>query len=173
MILLKYMDRFKKFLALELKDKKLIIEVFLLTGIFRLIILYVPFNKIKSYIGDLNTETNYYENQESYIEAAKVSRVIRMVYNKTPWQSKCLVQSLTAQYLLSKRHINTTLYLGVSKESIINSNRSINKNTLNNKLDKLIAHSWIRCGKYIVTGGNVLNYAVVAKFSKTYNNYAK
>ena len=68
----------------------------------------------------------------------------------TPWESLCLVQSMTVQSMLNRRNISSTLYLGVNKDSN----------------EKMVAHSWIRCGKMYVTGGDGSSYATVAKFCK-------
>ncbi|MEG0711156.1 MAG: lasso peptide biosynthesis B2 protein, partial [Niameybacter sp.] len=68
----------------------------------------------------------------------------------TPWESKCLVQAMVAQYLLKRRRIATTLYLGVAKGSE----------------GELKAHAWLRCGQMIVTGdGARRDYKEVARFA--------
>lgn len=122
-----------------------------------MMMLYVPFKILKSHMGKLNLESAESEDETVYRQASRIAWAIRTTVKYTPWQSKCLVQSLTAQYLLTKKHIASTLYLGVSKEEMLNHN---------NKSTDLIAHSWIRCGNYFVTGGNGNHFAVVAKFSK-------
>ena len=156
-ILSKCVRKLKRLNSFDLWDKILLIRVFLLTGIFRMIMLYVPFNKLKSHMGTLNLESAENEDESVYVQVSRIAWAIRTIVKYTPWQSKCLVQSLTAQYLITKKHIACTLYLGVSKEKILNSD---------SKSTDLIAHSWIRCGNYFVTGGNGNNFAVVAKFSK-------
>ena len=51
---------------------------------------------------------------------------------------------------IKEKEISTTLYLGVKKDSDNN----------------MLAHAWLRCGDYYVTGGaNKEGYAVVAKFA--------
>jgi hypothetical protein len=54
---------------------------------------------------------------------------------------------MTARKLLMKKHISSTLYLGVGKDN-----------------DQMIAHAWLRCGNMYVTGGDGKNYSMVAKF---------
>ena len=82
--------------------------------------------------------------------AKKISWIVTTIAKYTPWESKCLVQALTAQKMLKKQGVSTTLYLGVKKDN-------------NNQM---LAHAWIRCGDYFVTGGgNRHGYAVVAKFA--------
>ncbi|WP_347564428.1 lasso peptide biosynthesis B2 protein [Clostridium sp. SM-530-WT-3G] len=133
------------------------IKVYIITGVFRACILYFPFNKLKNYMGNKNEESKRNITKNEYNEAVRIAMTIKRVVKYTPWESKCLVQSLTAQYFLNKKHISSTLYLGLSREEILNPDR---------KSTELIAHSWIRCGDYFVTGGNGQGFAVVAKFCK-------
>lgn len=52
--------------------------------------------------------------------------------------------------MLKEKDVSRTIYLGVKKDE---------NNTM-------LAHAWIRCGKYVVTGGaNKCEYTVVAKFT--------
>ena len=57
--------------------------------------------------------------------------------------------SATARKILKKRGVHTTLYLGVGKK----------------EGEKMIAHAWLRCGSFYVTGGTGEEFAMVAKFS--------
>ena len=84
-----------------------------------------------------------------YKIASHISWVVTLISSKTPWESKCLVQALTAQRMLKSKGISTTIYLGVRKEG-----------------NEMKAHAWLRCGEYYVTGGAIREqYTVVAKFA--------
>ena len=85
--------------------------------------------------------------RDTYRYAKKVGYCVNQICEKTSWESKCLVRALTAQTLLKKKGIHTTMYLGCKMED-----------------GKMVAHAWIRCGKMYVTGGNGDGYAVVDKF---------
>ena len=85
---------------------------------------------------------------ENYRYARELSYCVNQVCGKT--KDKCLVRALTAQKLMSKKKIKTTLYLGCKPDE-------------NGKID---AHAWLRCGEVYVTGGNGEGYAVVAYFLK-------
>lgn len=160
--LLLFVKRCKTFLSFNLFDKFLIIKVFFLTGLIRLIILSIPFKRIKKYMGELNRESSKEVNKEQYDISNRISWAVNTVSRHTPWESKCLVKALTAQYLLSRKGIITTLYLGVGKDKNIIKDEKFNKN----EESKIIAHSWIRYGNSYVTGGNGEGYAIVAKFMK-------
>lgn len=155
--------KMKNFMSYKTRDKFLLFEVFILTGIFRMAMLYIPFKKLKVYMGEVNVESCRELKQEQYNEARRIFWVIKKIVKYTPWQSKCLVQSLTAQYLLHQRGIESTLYLGMARKS---ENMLKNNQDSSSKKADLIAHSWIRCGRFFVTGGNGENFTVVAKFKK-------
>ena len=76
-----------------------------------------------------------------------MSRIVDRICSKAPWESKCLVRALTAQKILKKKGIHSTMYLGCG---------------LND--GKMVAHAWLRCGEMYVTGGNGSEYAIVDKF---------
>jgi hypothetical protein len=131
-------------------DKKLVVEAFLLMAFVRLVILLVPFKRYKKYLGAYNDETPHEIDLHQINCIKKVSWVVSLVARHTPWESKCLVQAVTAQIMLKKRNVSSTLYLGVNKDKNYNMN----------------AHAWLRSGQVIVTGGhNRKDFKEVAKFA--------
>ncbi|HEX6133051.1 MAG TPA: lasso peptide biosynthesis B2 protein [Longimicrobiales bacterium] len=65
-----------------------------------------------------------------------------------PWKPVCLPQAVTAQWMLRRRGIPSTLYLGTDPR---------------NGYD---AHAWVRVGRVIVTGGDdPRRYTVVSTFA--------
>ena len=140
----------KTFIRLNNKLKVKYCKAFIYTGCARAFILFMPFNKLRKRMGKVKEESPEEVDKNTYKEARDVSEVVGIVSRHTPWESKCLVQALTAQKLLKEKGISTTLYLGVRKD----------------KDNNMLAHAWTRCGKYYVTGGaNKDGYAVVTKFS--------
>lgn len=131
------------------KDKGLTLQVWLWAAIYRLLLLLVPVKYLKKYFGSKGEESPKDESVESYQLARKIACHVNRVSDHTPWESKCLVRALTAQRLLAKRKISSTLYLGVKKER-----------------DEMIAHAWIRTGSFFVTGGDGSGFAIVARFRK-------
>ena len=112
--------------------------------------IFIPFNKLRKRMGKVKVESPQDVDNECYKKAVRIARIVGIVSYHTPWESKCLVQALTAQKMLKEQGVSTTLYLGVKKDE-------------NNQM---IAHAWTRCGNYFVTGGsNRHGYAVVAKFA--------
>ena len=140
----------RTFIGLDLESKIYYSKAFIYTGVARAFILFVPFNKLRKRIGKVKEESPEDVDKNTLELARRVSDIVTLTSSHTPWESKCLVQALTAQRLLKEKGISTTLYLGVKKNS-------------NNNM---LAHAWLRCGKYYVTGGaNRGGYAVVAKFA--------
>lgn len=103
--------------------------------------------KMQSKWGIEGEESGEDETMEHYKYAKAVSICVNHVCNKTVWESKCLVRALTAQKLLKRKSIPSTLYLGCGMHD-----------------GKMVAHAWIRCGRMIVTGASEEEYAVVDKF---------
>lgn len=130
------------------KYKKLTIEAYLYSAVFRILILLVPPKKLEQHMGERDMQSAETETIEHYRTCRAISFVTNRICDKTSWESKCLVRALTAQRMLKKRHIPSTLYLGVGLTED----------------NKMIAHAWIRCGELYLTGGNGKDYAQVACF---------
>lgn len=139
----------KTFLKIDNELRTDFIKAFFYTGFYRAFILFVPFNKLRKRMGKHKEESSQIEDMEVYKTAKHISWVVTLIATKTPWESKCLVQALTAQKMLKCKGISTTIYLGVRKSG-----------------NEMKAHAWLRCGEYYVTGGTIRNqYTVVAKFA--------
>lgn len=138
------------FLKRSNNEKKLFFQAFIICGVARIIILLIPFNKIKKYIGRHNEESSFDIENSRYGLIKKIAWAVNTASVLTPWESKCLVKALTAQKMLKGNNIYSTLYLGVAK----NGERDI------------IAHAWLRCGPMIVTGAQEMNnFKEIARFS--------
>ncbi len=127
--------------------KWLSVQCWFYSAIYRFQILYMDTKKLQVKWGEEGKESAEDETMDTYRFAKKVGYCVDQICNKTSWESKCLVRALTAQTLLKKKGIHTTLYLGCKLEN-----------------GKMAAHAWIRCGKMYVTGGTGEGYAVVDKF---------
>ncbi|WP_032077244.1 lasso peptide biosynthesis B2 protein [Clostridium drakei] len=148
--LLQLTNKIAKFFKLSWQEKVLLIDGFFLSGIFRFVILFLPFNNLVEFVGKYKEESSEEISDINKVTINKIGWAVAVVSRITPWESKCFVQALTAQRMLKKRKIDSTLYLGVAK----------------NKQKKLLAHAWLRSGKIIVTGGLGCNsFTEVMKFS--------
>lgn len=66
----------------------------------------------------------------------RVSRGIQVAANRLPWHTSCLVRAMAAKWMLRRRGVASTLYLGARHSG-----------------SGLAAHAWLRTGPAIVTGG--------------------
>lgn len=82
-------------------------------------------------------------------DADAIGWAVQGAAGRTPWPSTCLVQSL-AGYLMLRRHgVPSVVYLGVAKDAT----------------GEFTAHSWLRCGERIVTGGgSYQRYSAIAAY---------
>ena len=150
-------ERMRLYMKVSLKNfllyndhKKFTLLVWALTAFYRMCILRIPSKYMEPHWGVKNEESPREETHNNYKIAAYISREVNHAADQTPWKSECMVRALTAQYLLHRKNIASTLYFGVKAD----------------EQGKMTAHAWIRCGEYYVTGGNGEGYAVVGKYRK-------
>lgn len=141
------MSAIKTFLRVPLRGKWYSAQIFVLSAKYRRRILKKPFAQWCNSIGTLGQETQL--KPISGELPAQLWYLVPRVCKHTPWESKCLVQALTAKELLNRHGYPCTLYMGVARDDS----------------GKMIAHAWLRCGDAYITGGNGTGYAVTTKFA--------
>lgn len=133
-------------------ERLLLLEAFALLGGARLLILAIPFRWLAVSLGKRMTESAPDLEPSALRQACMIGQAVRSAANNTPWESVCLPQAVAGQWMLKRRGINATLYLGVAKA--------------NDTSEKLSAHAWLRCGDRIITGAaGHRQFTVVASFS--------
>lgn len=133
-------------------ERLLLLEAFALLGIARLLVLTVPFRWLARSLGEHMRESAPEAEPTDLHQARQVGRAVLSAANNTPWKSVCLPQAVAGQWMLKRRRIATTLYLGVAKADA--------------KPEQLAAHAWLRCGEAIITGrAGHRQFTVVATFS--------
>ena len=130
------------------KAKKLTARAVFLSAYYRFCILLVKPKKLHKRWGLEGEESGMDDvTPWQYRYSYWVSYAVEKVCSRTVWESKCLVRALTAQHLLKKKGIPSTMYLGCKIED-----------------GEMVAHAWLRVGKIYVTGGNGEGYSIVDKF---------
>lgn len=127
------------------------LEALWLSGWYRYNLIHRPFAKISPKIGEYRYETSEEPITDAKVMAtcARVRHVVLGVCKRTPWESLCLVQALTAKKLLNQKGIKCTLYMGVR----------------NGDNGEMLAHAWLRCGNKLITGENgYLAYTVTGTY---------
>ena len=142
--------KIKRFLNISTKDKILVIRIVYLSLFYRILILIVPFKRISKNLGETKIISHYKPKKWEMLYIKRVYYYILKVCTKTPWESKCLVQALIGRRLMYKKHIETTLFLGVCKD----------------KDKNMIAHAWLKCGDNYVTGDIKNEFGIVGTFTK-------
>ena len=143
--------KFKKFSQLSSEEKKLFLEAYATLGIMRTAILTFSFKRLtRSLDHAIKKEEITAFNEEELETARKVGQAITRAAAYTPWESACLVQSLTAQKMLQKRGIPGFFYLGAMKDEESEENMK--------------AHAWSECGEMIITGGDSKEFTVLSVF---------
>lgn len=133
-------------------EQRLLLEAFALLGMARLLVLAVPFRRLARTLGQHMQESPPDSSRAELDLAVLIGRAVQAAANNTPWQSVCLPQAVAGQWMLKRRGIAATLYLGVMKTD--------------QKPEQLAAHAWLRCGDCILTGAaGHRQYTVVSTFS--------
>jgi len=132
--------KIKKFTKLSSEEKKLFLEAYITLGIMRASILTISFKRLTRSLEHLPKKDEIIMLNDNEISiATAIGQAINRVSVHTPWESACLVQSLTAQKMLQKRGIPGVFYLGAMKDEKSEA--------------KMKAHAWLQCGETIITGG--------------------
>jgi len=120
------------------------------TGIARIIIVFIPLRKFSFLLGTHMKETPSTSAIEKLEMLKSVETAVIRASKYVPWRCKCYEQAIAARIILTKLGLETTFYYGVAKEND----------------NKLVAHAWLRCGDYIVTGRpGMKRFTVVGTFA--------
>lgn len=128
----------------------LALETLFYLSFFKALVLIKSQQSIKARLGFFQSETLAAVSQQEAQRVKTIARLIKKVSQHLPWTSLCLDKALTAQHLLKRRGIASTLYLGVIK----------------NEKNDLTAHAWLRAGPIWVTGYSPhIPYTLVATYA--------
>ena len=132
-------QKFKKFTKLSLEEKKLFFEAYYTLGKMRGAILTISFKQLTRSLEHAAKGKELDKLDEEEMKTAhRVGQAIIRASAYTPWESACLVQSLTAQRMLQKRCIPGVFYLGAMKDE--------------ESKEKMKADAWSEWGDDIITG---------------------
>jgi hypothetical protein len=146
-------DVLRTFRSRSRQERGLFIEAFALLGVMRAAILLVPFRKISAMMGLVPGTTSTGDKLAAAIPLPAISWAVQAAAARTPWESACLAQALTAMLMLSRRGVAATLYLGVAKNK--------------GGAEAMAAHAWLRCGESILTGAaGVERFSAISSFSR-------
>ncbi len=117
----------------------LVLEAYALLCLYRFLVFAMPFWFLAPRMGWYMAETlNYSLPASAQAQADAIAWAVRRMSDHTPRESTCLVQALTAQNMLKRRELGSTIYLGLA--------------TGENQRADVEAHAWLRCGSVYLTG---------------------
>ncbi len=120
------------------------------TGIARILIAWIPLKRFSFLLGTHMKETPVAKVTGELEQVMAVGLAIRRASRYVPWRCKCYEQAIAAKMILRDYGFQSTLYYGVTR----------------NPDKKLIAHAWVRCGDYIVTGRQGMHrFTIVGTFA--------
>ena len=144
------MRKVKLLLALHPRMVLLLFEAYIFLAWAR-ILKGMSFSKIAPSFGEKMKETPTDPIPEQRRKLREVAHAIHIISKYTFWESECLVKAIAAMKMLSNRKIESTLYLGTSRDAD----------------GKLIAHAWLRSGPFYITGAEEKEaFTVVSMFAK-------
>lgn len=139
-----------KLFKIDSRARNLFLYGFFLNGLIRLSIAIVPVRRYAARMGELGVESPRALSANKPDDMRIALLTLRRVFRHAPWGQTCFSKAFTAKILLKKVGIQSTLYLGVARDS----GRG------------LIAHAWLRCGEAIITGSSEMHrFTPVACFT--------
>ena len=135
----KYIIYIKRFLKTSKLNRQVALYTFFWSMLIRFMIYFLPFKTYRKRLGKLQEESTQMLNLEEIAWAKHIKCIVEAVCNRTPWESKCLVQAIVCKQLLKKRSIESTIYLGILNDS---------------QDQKITPHAWLKAGGIILTGRN-------------------
>ena len=122
----------------DFEFKKLLVKAFIFSMTVRFMMLFVKYKRYEKRLGKRGAADNYTLNEKEFAIAHNIAKALNGVSNYTLWESKCMVQAVSAKWMLAKYSIPSTIYFGVAKDE--------------ENAAKLKAHAWLKVGDCIVTG---------------------
>lgn len=142
-----------KFSRLNWRDRVRLGEAVFYLALARLALVVIPFKRLAAQLGKQHEQSpNALAQPIQRAQARRIGWAVTTMSRYVPWDSACLAQAVAAKWMLQKRRLPSTLYLGVTYDE--------------NK--KMLAHAWLRCGQVYVTGApQHRRFTVVATFAET------
>jgi hypothetical protein len=119
-------------------ERSAFMEALVSLAVCRFAIVMLPFRHVAAWVGLAPDDGPEPHGPAWTATLHRTGWAVRSAAARSPWSSTCLVQSLTGFVMLRRRGVAATVYLGVAKDDSGN----------------FVAHSWLRCGDAVITGGS-------------------
>ena len=148
------MGRLSKFLRHDWPGRCLLLEALGWLGWAKLLLQLVPFRWIAPRLGTLKAESPPEISPAERELALRISWAVQSVAAHVPLGFVCLPQAIAAKWMLRRRHLASTLYLGVARPEEM----------------RLTAHAWLRVGDKILTGrAESFAHSTIATFAEEWS----
>jgi len=145
------MTRLARFLRCSPPNRRLLLEALARLCWATLLIRVVPFRWIAPHLGRPMTESPVDIGEAELRLALRIAWAVQAVARHVPLGFVCLPQAIAAKWMLRRRRLPSTLYLGLQRQEEL----------------KLTAHAWLRVGDKILTGrAESLDHTVIATFAE-------
>lgn len=141
------------FWSMSYRHQARFIVNFILCGIAKAAIKYVPLKYLSRYFGEFNQTTivsTLISKQQAQL-AYKIGNGVKHAAKHTPWDSSCLTQAMVGKFWCRLYKIPYVLFIGVAKSP----------DTANGYK----AHAWLTAGPVAITGGNgLIEFSVISSY---------
>ena len=142
------MKRVGQLVRLPATERADLLEAVATCTVASILLKVLPFSRVAPRLGRHMAESPPHQPGATSGQVARVGWAITTAARYLPWKPVCLPQAVTAQWMLRRRGIPSTLYLGTDPSQNYD------------------AHAWVRAGGVIVTGGpHHGRFAVVSTFA--------
>ena len=136
------------FIRLSTAERRDLVEAVALCTVAGLLIRFLAFRRLAPRLGQHMAVSPETSEAATLQEVARIRWAVAAAGAHLPWHPVCLPRAVAAHWMLRRRGIPSTLYLGADPARGYD------------------AHAWVRAGTTIVTGGpREDRFAVVASFA--------
>ncbi|MDH4132846.1 MAG: lasso peptide biosynthesis B2 protein [Gemmatimonadota bacterium] len=136
------------FVRLPAPERRDLVEAAALCTVAGVLIRVLKFRRLAPRLGRHMAVSPAERDEATSPQVAGVRWAIEAAARHLPWRPVCLPQAVAAQWMLRRRGIPSTLYLGADPARAYD------------------AHAWVRAGTTIVTGGPLEErFTVVSSFA--------
>jgi hypothetical protein len=132
-------------------DRTLAIESLIMLAVARAMVKSSRGKHLVSRMGTATTDVRQGFEEDGYIAgsgaAARIGRMVERAARTTWWRSMCLEKALAGKWMLRRRGIPSTMYVGMARQG-----------------PDFVAHAWLVGEGKTLTGAGKIRYATLAAF---------
>lgn len=148
----RWLRRFRTLARMSWSDRALAVESLAMLAVARLLVKTTSGKHLMSRMGEAaglaaESPAAHDEVQMAVGEGAQVGAMVERVARFTWWRSMCLEKALAGKWMLRRRGIPSTMYVGMARQG-----------------QEFVAHAWLVGEGRILTGAGKMVYARLAAF---------